>query len=69
MIKFNKKILFLFFAASLFLFAIRTNSIIDSSFNSGKELYYQIITALAPLCTSIVFGMKLYSKAKNKSTP
>ena len=67
MINFNKNILFLFFAGSLFLVAIKINAIVDFGFDTGKELYYQLIAVLAPLCISIVFGMKLYSKKINKN--
>lgn len=66
MIQFNKKILFLLFALTLFLLGILISQIINDGFKTGKGLVFEIMQFLSLIITSSIFFVKLYLP-KNKN--
>lgn len=64
MIKFSKPILFILFAASLFLLGLSISSIVVNGFKEGKELFVQIANLIVYSCTGYLFYINLYKSDK-----
>jgi hypothetical protein len=64
MIKFSRPILFILFAASLFLLGIAISNIVINGFQKGKDLFIQIANLVIYSSAGYTFYIKLYKTKK-----
>lgn len=67
MFKFNKKILFVFFALCLFAIGAKISLIIQNGMEEGNDLIFTILLLLSLTISSVVLYKKIYKGKKNKS--